>query len=181
MALGLTRTTTSTDFRSPLGFPREPICSKHGRSTFTKDGRLVTGDVGQSLWEEVTFVPKGGNLGWNIREGDDCFRSHKPCSDANLVAPVYTYGRREGKSITGGVIYWGTSLKSLRGKYIFGDFVSGRLWAMDLPAPGHSKLSQPILALGRWAISPSCFARNASGEVLVADYGGGTLYELVSP
>lgn len=154
------------------------------RYSFASDGRLVVADVGQNKWEEIDIVAAGDNLGWNTREGRHCFPATvDSCPEAEelgLVEPIYEYGRKDGQSITGGYIYGGASLPSLRGRYIFGDFATGRLWAIDLPeAVGPGTPLVEATALGRFPILPATFGMDASGELYVADYGKGGIYQLV--
>ncbi len=94
-------------------------------------GRLWAADVGQDLLEEVDIVAKGGNYGWSLREGTQAF-GNRPEADAKPLDPVWEYDHQVGKSITGGFVYRGRLLPALVGSYLYGDFVSGRLWALDL-------------------------------------------------
>jgi glucose/arabinose dehydrogenase len=146
--------------------------------SFAPDGRLIVADVGQNLYEEVDIVAAGDNLGWKHREADHCFEPKLGCTTDGLVDPIYTYDHStDGASITGGYVYTGSAIPALKGKYVFGDFVSGRIWALDLPAavPGEAKAS----ALGRFEALLVTFGRDPSGEVLVADFGRGNIYRLV--
>ena len=93
-------------------------------------GQIWVGDVGQDLWEEVNIVERGGNYGWSIREGTQPFSG--VVSAATTVDPVWIYDHREGKSITGGHVYNGSAIPALAGRYVFGDYVSGRVWALKL-------------------------------------------------
>ena len=73
----------------------------------------------------------------------------------------------------------------LRGRYVFGDFLSGRLWALDLPPASATAGHKPdgiaaVHSLGRWGVLVSSFGRTADGEVLVADYGSGAIYQIVA-
>jgi glucose/arabinose dehydrogenase/ubiquinone/menaquinone biosynthesis C-methylase UbiE len=95
-----------------------------------KTGHIWVGDVGQDLWEEVNIVERGGNYGWSIREGTQPFSG--VVSAVETVDPVWIYDHREGKSITGGHVYNGSELPMLSGRYVFGDYVSGRVWALAL-------------------------------------------------
>ena len=79
--------------------------------------------------------------------------------------------------MTGGVVYTGDAVSDLSGRYVFGDFVSGRLWALDLPPPGGAR-APAIHALGRFSILPSAFGRDARGEVYVVDYGAGRVLRI---
>jgi uncharacterized repeat protein (TIGR03806 family) len=89
-------------------------------------GELWLGDVGQNAWEEVDRVDRGGNYGWDCREGAHDF---EPAGcPANLIDPVAEYGRSEGFSVTGGVVYRGSAIPALVGNYVFGDFGTGTVW-----------------------------------------------------
>jgi hypothetical protein len=79
--------------------------------------------------------------------------------------------------VTGGYVYTGAAIPALAGRYVFGDFLSGRLWSVPLPADPSGPLVRAEL-LGKWAILPSTFARDPQGELYVADFGQGTLYQL---
>lgn len=151
------------------------------RISFTPDGRLVVADVGQNRWEEVDIVFAGANLGWNIREARSCFSPKEGCPTAGLTDPVYAYGREEGASITGGYVATGPAAPALSGAYVFGDFVSGRLWALDLsPAALAKGGDAPISSLGRWPLQPATFGRDSRGDLYVADFSGGQIYRIRS-
>jgi len=93
-------------------------------------GMLWCGDVGQSAREEINIIERGKNYGWRIMEGSICYNSTS-CNQTGLVLPVWDYGRDIGGSITGGYVYRGRSVPHLTGKYIFGDFVSGIIAALE--------------------------------------------------
>ena len=94
-------------------------------------GLLWVGDVGQNRVEEIAIVGPGENHGWNIFEGNECFRSDDECAAlSDAVAPVGTYGHDEGCSVTGGMVYRGNALPHLVGAYVFGDYCSGTIWAL---------------------------------------------------
>lgn len=96
----------------------------------SETGALWTGDVGQNAFEEVSIVESGRNYGWNIMEGFACYGSTN-CSQTGLTLPVYAYPHGDGNSsITGGYVYRGTAIPSLAGKYVYADFISGRVWAL---------------------------------------------------
>ena len=101
-----------------------------------ESGMLWVGDVGQNRSEEVDVIVRGGNYGWNRLEGDACFRPPSGCDPGGTERPVATYGHREGCSITGGVVYRGRAVPELDGAYVFGDFCSGRVWAMEASGAG---------------------------------------------
>lgn len=101
------------------------------RMSFDREtGDCWAGDVGQDLWEEVDFIVKGGNYGWNLREGKHKFGPGGVGPEKRLIEPVVEYHHDVGKSITGGNVYRGKRAPSLRGGYLYGDYVSGLMWAM---------------------------------------------------
>lgn len=122
-----------------------------------KTGTLWAADVGQNLWEEINIIEKGGNYGWNIREGKHWFRPDgNDTKPEGMIDPVWEYHHDIGKSITGGMVYRGKAVPELVGKYVYGDYVTGLLWALEhdgqktvanysITAPG-DKL--PIMSFG---------------------------------
>ncbi|MEW5848600.1 MAG: PQQ-dependent sugar dehydrogenase [Myxococcota bacterium] len=148
------------------------------RYSFDPTGRLIVADVGQNLYEEIDLVARGDNLGWDEREGMHCFEPKEGCQTEGLVEPIHEYGRTEGASITGGYVYLGKSIPALMGKYVYGDFTSGRVWALTLPPPGSrtGAINEP---LGRFSMLISTFGRDVEGEVYLADFGGGAVHKLV--
>lgn len=143
------------------------------RFSFAGD-TLIVADVGQSSLEEVSVVEKGQNLGWNIMEGDQCFKPKKDCDRAGLILPKLTYGRDDGLSITGGYVYKGTLIPELFNHYVFADFILGGVWASEFPALKTS--TQLFKAKG---INLSTFAIDASGEIYSADFASGDIYQFV--
>uniref|UniRef100_A0A8B9D9G4 HHIP like 2 n=1 Tax=Anser cygnoides TaxID=8845 RepID=A0A8B9D9G4_ANSCY len=95
-------------------------------------GRIFCGDVGQNRFEEIDIIVKGGNYGWRAKEGFECYDT-KLCHNSSLddILPIYAYGRNVGKSVTGGYVYRGCESPNLNGLYIFGDFMNGRLMALQ--------------------------------------------------
>ena len=150
------------------------------RYSFDPKGRLIVADVGQDLFEEVSIVERGGNYGWNIREGAHCFEPKENCKTENLRDPVYEYGRKEGQSITGGYVYLGDEISALKNKYVFADFMSGRIWAIALPDASTAKAEQAY-TLGQWPVLISTFGRDAAGNLYAADFGTGKILRFVKP
>jgi glucose/arabinose dehydrogenase len=96
-------------------------------------GLLWAADVGQDIWEEIDIIEKGGNYGWNLREGMHDFEPSgaPPAVEmTDLIEPLWEYHHDVGKSITGGNVYRGPSMAELEGAYLYADFVSGRIWAL---------------------------------------------------
>jgi glucose/arabinose dehydrogenase len=104
-----------------------------------KTGHLWAGDVGQKLWEEIDIIEKGGNYGWNNREGLHSYEGGGEAS-SKTIDPIWEYphdpatqptiGGQHGKSITGGHVYRGKSLSKLDGYYVYADYVTGVLYAL---------------------------------------------------
>lgn len=136
-----------------------------------ENGDLWVGDVGQSDVEEVDVVTLGGNYGWRCREGTNDFNTPGTpgCSTATLIDPVAQYDHTLGIAITGGYVYRGSQNTSLLGRYLFGDFGSGRIWAWiaeSAPQPREpTQLLDTELAI-------ASFGQGNDGELYVVDYGG---------
>lgn len=127
------------------------------------DGSIVVGDVGQDTLEELDHLRLGANLGWSRMEATRCFEPTEGCEDPAFTAPSFSYGRKVGTSITGGIRV--DAPGPWQGSVVFGDFSTGRLWRYD---PG----SRSTSALGRWKVNPVAFARDSQGRALVLDARG---------
>jgi glucose/arabinose dehydrogenase len=92
---------------------------------------LWAADVGQDLWEEINLIRRGGNYGWNLREGKHPFGPKGVGPRADLIEPIWEYHHDIGKSITGGSVYRGKRVPELVGKYLYADYVTGKVWALD--------------------------------------------------
>jgi glucose/arabinose dehydrogenase len=95
-----------------------------------KTGRLWAADVGQNLWEEIDLIEKGGNYGWNLREGFHAFGARGSGPRPDLIEPIWEYHHDIGKSITGGHVYRGSRIPELQGLYLYADYVSGVVWGL---------------------------------------------------
>lgn len=148
------------------------------RYSFDPSGRLIVGDVGQNLYEEVDVVTAGANLGWNVREAQHCFQPKTDCRSSGLTEPIFEYGRDLGSSVTGGVTYTGRRLAALQGRYLLGDYAQGNLWSLRVSADGTR--AQDVRRLGNWRINPVAFARNPDGEIIIVSFVSGVLFRLVA-
>jgi uncharacterized repeat protein (TIGR03806 family) len=140
-------------------------------------GDLWLGDVGQNLYEEVDRVQRGGNYGWNCREGTHAYSTPAAsCATATgLIEPVVDYDHSVGNSITGGYVYRGSALPALAGVYLFADYGSGRIWRLvDNGSGGYS--SQELLDT---SLGIASFGQGNDGELYVVDLNGGGLYKIV--
>jgi glucose/arabinose dehydrogenase len=145
-----------------------------------KKGTLYIADVGQNTYEEVNFqkaTSKGGkNYGWRLMEGKHCFNPTSNCNPGNLKKPILEYSHSQGCSITGGYVYRGTAIPSLKGFYLYSDYCSGII-------------SKAKKKNGVWTNSEllstekrvSTFGENEAGEILFAhhDETAGEIYQIV--
>ncbi|HEV8451101.1 MAG TPA: PQQ-dependent sugar dehydrogenase [Gaiellales bacterium] len=135
-------------------------------------GDLWIGDVGQNRYEEVDHLPAGtrpgANLGWNAYEGRAVFK-RQPIDRSRLVWPVAVYPHTEGCSITGGYVYDGSDVPALRGRYVYGDFCSGRIWSLSAGGGRPRLLAVPRLE------GLSSFGLDTRGELYATTLGGRVL------
>jgi len=171
-------------FRNPFRF-----------SFDSRSGTLVAADVGQNQIEEIDLVVKGGNYGWNLKEGSFCFSSGSVsvCQPGQvpetLIDPVAEYDHDEGIAVIGGFVYRGSALPPLNGRYIFGDFAAsyggdGRLFVSagggirELRLRGQDSLGLKLLGFGQDAAGELYVLANANGAPTGTS---GVVLKIVSP
>ena len=156
---------------------------------FAFDGDVLwAGDVGQDAYEEIDLIVKGGNYGWNIREGLHPFIrkgrkapavAEKP---ANVIDPIWEYDHNVGKSIIGGSVYRGKKIPELLGAYLYADYVSGKLWALRYDFDQKRvTANRPIPVAGNPAVMS--FGVDQDGEIYftTASAKGQGVYVLLPP
>lgn len=132
------------------------------RFSFAPDGKLWAGDVGQFRREEIDIVTAGGNYGWDFREGTE-FYSGATSPVVSSIDPVWDYGRTEGLAVTGGYVYRGSAMPtSWHQKYIYGDYGSAQIWALDTSTFNN----ETVASLSNRYIRS--FGEDSSGELYVA-------------
>lgn len=136
-------------------------------------GDLWVADVGQGMWEEIDRMVAGANYGWPILEGNHCFQADA-CDTTGLTPPVSEYDHSVGGSVTGGYVYRGSDIPDLNGDYIYGDFISGRIWRLVGAAAGGNQ-PELLIESGLMVVS---FAQDGAGEVYVIDFADGIIYRL---
>ncbi|MFC4600619.1 PQQ-dependent sugar dehydrogenase [Cohnella hongkongensis] len=99
-------------------------------------GKLWAADVGQNRFEEINLIERGGNYGWRLMEGEECFNPKSGCEKEELIEPLLAYGRDDGVSVTGGYVYRGDELEDLKGWYVYADYGMGTIWALRERADG---------------------------------------------
>lgn len=177
------------DNGSPYSIPEDnPFVDKEGldevyayglrnpyRFSFDPEGtqQLIAGDAGQVLWEEINVVTKGGNYGWNVKEGTHCFNAYNNDSTREncpqkdkmgrpLIDPVLEFKQGEvahggkGLVVIGGKVYRGNELKELDGKYIFGT------WSQDHGNPAGAVFIAEMKQSGMWDFHELEVIRNNS-------------------
>ena len=90
-----------------------------------KTSTLWAADVGQNIWEEINLIVKGGNYGWNQREGMHKFRASGSGPKPEFIEPIWEYHHDIGRSITGGHVYRGQKIPQLQGWYLYADYIRG--------------------------------------------------------
>ena len=143
-------------------------------------GDLWIGDVGQNEVEEIDFLPatdgvgagRGANLGWSDVEGDEPFEDREP--PAGAVAPIHTFGRDRGCSVTGGFVYRGDRIPEMVGAYVYGDFCEGEVRA--LVQRDGDVIDDRVLGLS--VESLSAFGEDPAGELYVLSLDG-PVYRIV--
>lgn len=143
-------------------------------------GALWIGDVGQDRVEEIdrstaaTGRGRGADYGWPVLEGNRCYRPASGCSTRGMTPPLAVYTHSLGCSVTGGYAYRGTAYPALRGAYLFGDFCSGRIWALNADGPN----SQTPTLVYDTSMQLSSFGQGADGTLYVTDLGTGDVWLL---
>jgi uncharacterized repeat protein (TIGR01451 family) len=151
------------------------------------NGDLFIGDVGQNCWEEIDYQSGssagGQNYGWRQMEGlrpfnqnnfNDC--SQSPITPAGLTLPVAVYGHDQGSAVAGGYVYRGQQYPQLEGIYFYADEGSGRIWALEHTAPGVWTNTEKLDS----NYNLSSFGEDQAGELYLASYGTGEIYQLIS-
>ena len=132
----------------------------------------LAGDVGQNAIEEIDVIENGGNYGWSRYEGTSTYDASVTI-EGESIGPIYEYGHSQGQSITGGYTYYGESIPSLLGVYVYGDFISGTLWGLWIDEEGQVQNEQ---ILSTDLMIPS-FGLDANQELYILDFNGG-IYQL---
>jgi len=139
-------------------------------------GRMWAGDVGQGTWEEIDTIINGGNYGWHVKEGYSCFGSSSGCDSTGFQSPLWVYSHTNGNlSVTGGYVYAGADVPSLKGKYIYADYGSGRIWALTYE--GQNLATNELLVDMPTAISS--FGIDQNRELYVLTYNATRIYKFV--
>ena len=134
-----------------------------------KDGTLWAADVGQDIWEEINIVVKGGNYGWNKREGMHQFRADGSQPKPEYIEPIWEYHHDLGRSITGGTVYRGTKVPALVGKYVYADYIKGTVWALTYDFAAKKLLANQEIKENKMPVVS--FGEDEAGEVYFTTTG----------
>ncbi len=143
-------------------------------------GDLWIGDVGQNMIEEINWIPNataagsgGLNFGWPIMEGKSCFQT-EPCDQSGLTLPIADYRHEGNCSVTGGYVYRGQAHPAWNGVYFYGDYCSGKIWALAPDGSGGWNTAE----LARNPMALASFGEDEAGELYVTDLSGGVVYRM---
>ncbi len=143
----------------------------------SETGNLWAADVGQDKYEEINIIESGKNYGWRIMEGLHCYNPSTNCDQNGLELPIWEYSHNStdgGYSITGGYVYRGSKATELYGYYVYGDFVSGRIWVFAF-------LGNPanMLLFNNTGLAISTFGVDENNELYFASFTNGKIYKFL--
>ena len=149
---------------------RNPWRLSYDRAT----GQLWTGVNGQDMWEYAVLVERGKNYGWSLFEGSHPFQPNRQAGPTPISPPTVEHHHSEARSLSGGVVYHGNRLPDLKGAYIYGDWSTGKIWAVRHDGANvvwHREIADTTLQITGFGI-------DHNGELVVIDHGSG-FYRLV--
>lgn len=173
------------------------------RITWSKSGQMLVCNIGHGNIESIDLVVKGHDFGWPVREGTFLLNPFAdlskvyllPVNDSSfhITYPIAQYDHDEGKAISGGFEYSGTAISRLKGKYLFGDIPTGRLFYINMADVKQGKQA----VIKEWKLSVDgtiknpkelCgservdlhFGKDAKGELYILTKPDGIVYKLVS-
>jgi uncharacterized repeat protein (TIGR03806 family) len=152
---------------------RQPWRMSFDRAT----GDLWVGEVGQDLWEGVLRIEKGGNYSWSVTEGSHPFRPERKRGPTPILPPVVEHPHSDFRSLTGGFVYRGRRLPELTGTYLYGDWVTRRIWGLR-----YERATKQVTCHRELATTPHrivSWGEDRDGEVYFLDFVDGQVHRLV--
>ncbi len=172
------------------------------RITWSRAGQLLVSNVGHHNVESLYIIKPGSDCGWPIREGSfvidpsqnmrNIYRLPPDDKKYHINYPVAQYDHDEGDAIAGGLEYWGSGLPKLKGKFLFGDIVRGRLFYVemkDLKAGGAAQIKEWRVSINGSikTLKDLCgvdkvderFGRDSEGELYITTKPDGKVYKMV--
>ena len=159
-------------------------------------GDLYIGDVGQSSWEEIDYLPansSGANFGWNKMEGTHCYPPGEECEKDGLELPIFEYpnnanfmktligwdqNNAQGCSVTGGYVYRGSQFPELYDHYIFGDYCTGKVWSFTVKNGTSQNYAEWKITGLDEDLYLSSFGEDGKGELYIVNHTG-SIYKIV--
>ena len=174
------------------------------RITWTKSGEMLVSHIGGGNIESVDLVMPGDDFGWPTREGTFVLNPYGDLNkvyplpsddtDYHITYPVAQYDHDgHAAAISGGLEYWGTGIPALKGKFLFGDISSGRLFFIELADIRQGKQA----TIKEWRVAVDgikktlkelCgsdrvemrLGRDAKGDLYILTKADGKVYQLTS-
>src|SRR5262245_10801549 len=138
------------------------------------DGSLWVGDVGWEMWEMIYNIQRGANYGWSIVEGPQPVHEERERGPTPILPPTVAHSHIESRSITGGYFSQTSRLPELRGAYIYGDYVTGKIWALK-HVGGQITWREELVDT---PLQMATFGLDHAGDVLIVDHPSGAIYRL---
>ncbi|HZL87850.1 MAG TPA: PQQ-dependent sugar dehydrogenase [Pirellulaceae bacterium] len=155
----------SYGLRNPWKFGTDPA----------SDG-IFAADNGWESWELIHHIVRGGNSGWPVMEGRASLRSEVPVGPTPILPPVKDHSHTEANSVIGGPVYRGEKLPGLIGSFVYGDYITGTIWAIR-PDKDNSYSHTTLVDTDQRIVA---FTQGSGGEIFVLDYDlTGEIYELL--
>ncbi len=131
-------------------------------------GQIWIGNNGQDIWESAYLIRKGENYGWSVKEGNHEFYPNRVAGPTPISAATIEHHHVEARSLTGGLVVRSKELPELAGAYVYGDYSTGRIWAMKhdgTKVEWHKELASTRMQI-------TAFSTNTRGELLICDHHG---------
>ena len=187
LRIDVDRTSGETNYAIPAGNPfvgsdgaRPEIFAFGLRNPWKFNINFETGEVfvadnGWETWEMVHHVKAGQNCGWPVMEGRALLRSEVNVGPTPIVPPARDHHHSEANSVIGGPVYHGKKLSGLHGFFVYGDYITGTIWAVKPDDDGY--VSRDVVDTDLRIVD---FTQGSKGELFVLDYDyTGGIYELI--
>ncbi len=142
----------------------------------SETGNIFVADNGWETWEMVHLVTAGTNCGWPIMEGRARLRTEVTPGPTPITPPIRDHHHSEANSVIGGPVYHGTQLPDLNGWFVYGDYITGTVWALK-QEPDGSYSGRTLLDTDLRIVD---FLLGSGGELYVLDYDlTGQIYQIL--
>ncbi len=139
-------------------------------------GDIYAADNGWETWEMIHRIVRGGNCGWSVMEGRAALHSELKRGPTPIIPPVKDHSHTEANSVIGGPVYRGDKLPNLAGSFVYGDYITGTIWAVK-PDKNDSYEHSTLVDTDQRIVA---FAQGADGGLYVLDYDlTGQIYEIL--